>query len=293
MGWGAATAVFPTCPLCGADIQAGSPCAGCHAPAKVIESIEAREHPPRFLGVLGPSGVGKTVYLGMLLDLLSRGAGGLHGVAQGPFSLSLHRSLMVALERQRFPEKTPTEADRWQWVHCEVSRSEGRRETHFDIVTPDVAGEAVMAELERPRSHRTIRALITRCEGLVVLADILQILTNSQAQELFAMQLVSYLDSMRTVKGKRKIIVPVAIVFTKADLCEEQILDADSFAKANTPALWRLCQNRLEHFRFSCAGIAGSCGSLLDPGGREFVVPLRIEPRGIIEPFLWMMDRLR
>jgi hypothetical protein len=259
----------------------------------VIESIDAREEHPRFLGVLGPSGVGKTVYLGMLLDLLSRGAGGLNGVAQGPFSLSLHRSLMVALEHQRFPEKTPTEADRWQWVHCEVKRGEGRRETRFDIVTPDVAGEAVMAELERPRTHRTIRALITRCEGLVVLVDVLKVLSGSQSQELFAMQLVSYLDSLRTTKGKRKISIPVAIVFTKADMCEDAIVDPDTFAQANAPALWRLCQNRLEHFRFSCAGVAGSCGRLVDSDGRVSVVPLRIEPKGIIEPFLWLMERLR
>jgi hypothetical protein len=229
----------------------------------------------------------------MLLDLLSRGAGGLHGVAQGPFSLAVHRNLMLALERQRFPEKTPAEADRWQWVHCEVARGAGRRETRFDIVTPDVAGEAVMAELERPHSHRAIRALIARCEGLVVLADILQVLAGSQAQELFAMQLVSYLDSLRTVKGKRKVDVPVAVVFTKADLCEEAIADPEAFARANTPALWRLCSNRLEHVRFSCAGIAGSCGRLADEEGRTMVVPLRIEPRGIVEPFTWLMERLR
>ena len=33
-------------------------------PIKVMESIRVRPEPPRFVGVLGPSGVGKTVYLG-------------------------------------------------------------------------------------------------------------------------------------------------------------------------------------------------------------------------------------
>jgi hypothetical protein len=297
MFWDNPPAVVAHCPLCAAEIDPGIPCGHCHAPAKVIASIEAREQPPRFLGVLGPSGVGKTVYLGMLLDLLARGTAGLRGAAQGPFSLALHRNVMMALERQRFPEKTPVEADRWQWVHCEVARGTGRRETRFDIVTPDVAGEAVMAELERPHSHRAIRALIARCEALVVLADITEILAGSQSQELFAMQLVSYLDSLQPAKSrgksKRKLTVPVAVVFTKADLCEEPIPDPSAFARANTPALWRLCEDRLERFRFSCAGVAGSCGRLLDEDGRAAIVPLRIEPRGVVEPFVWLMDQVR
>jgi len=109
------------CPLCDGHLFEGDACGTCHAPAAVIESIIYRDTEPRFVGVLGPSGVGKTVYLGMLLELLSRGAGGLHGMAKGPFSLSLHKNLVLALERQRFPDKTPSEADRWDWVHCEVT----------------------------------------------------------------------------------------------------------------------------------------------------------------------------
>src|SRR5262249_41373671 len=136
------------CPLCGGCSRDGDPCGSCRLPFKVIESILNRPSPPRFLGVLGPSGVGKTVYLGMLLDLLARGSCGLHGLAQSPFTLSLHRGLVLAVERQRFPEKTPVESDRWDWVHCAIYA--GKSRTPYDIVTPDVAGEAVMGELENP-----------------------------------------------------------------------------------------------------------------------------------------------
>ena len=99
------------CPLCGGHTYEGEPCGSCFLPWKVIESIRLRPHPPRFVVVLGPTGVGKTVYLGMLLDLLSRGAGGLQGLSRSPFSLALHRNLILALERQRFPEKTPVETE--------------------------------------------------------------------------------------------------------------------------------------------------------------------------------------
>lgn len=278
------------CPLCDGHLFEGDPCGSCHAPATVIESIIYRESMPRFIGVLGPSGVGKTVYLGMLLDMLSRGFCGLHGMSKGPFSLALHRNLVLALERQRFPEKTPNEADRWDWVHCEVTA--GRRSPVVDIVTPDVAGEAVMGELETPKSNPTIRALIGRCSGLVVLADIVQIVQDGQGQELFAMQLVSYLDTLRPTRRRSKLDIPVAIVFTKADLYDGVVRDPESFARSNAPALWRLCDSRLKHYRFYCSGVAGATGRLIDRDGTETLVPLRVEPRGIVEPFAWLLNNL-
>src|SRR5579864_878264 len=264
---------FLACPLCGSPCYEAEPCSQCHAPSEVIGSIIARDRVPRFVGVLGPSNVGKTVFIGMLLDLLSRGAAGLRGVPHGAFSLELHRNVILALERQRFPAKPPSEPDRWQWVHCEVSA--GKRGAECEIVTPDVAGEVVAAELANPKSQQTVRALIGRCTALVVLADTLQVVAGGQDQELFSMQLISYLDSMRPSKRRAKIEVPVALVFTKADLCEEPIVDPAAFAHANAPRLWRLCEARLARYRFFASGVAGSAAKLTDHEGRESLVPLR------------------
>jgi hypothetical protein len=275
------------CPLCGGPVWS-QPCGRCYAPSEVISSILGRTPRPRYVGVLGPSGVGKTVYLGILLDLLSRGAGGLHGMARGPFSLTLQRQVMLSLERQRFPDKTPVEPDRWHWVHCEVSR--GRKAGAFDLVTPDVAGEAVAAELETPGTNPTVRALIARCAGLTVLVDTMAVIARGQGQEIFAMQLVSYLEALHGSRS-RKLEIPVALVFTKADLCEEAIDDPNAFAESHASALWRMCQARLRHFRFFRSSVAGSCGHLIDRGV-ETLVPLRIEARGVIEPFAWLSDRL-
>jgi hypothetical protein len=280
-----------SCPLCDSHVYQGDPCGSCYAPASVIESIITSERAPRFIGVLGPTGVGKTVYLGMLLDMLARGAGGLHGMARGPFSLSLHRNLILALENQRFPDKTPNEPDHWQWVHCEVTA--GRKGRIFDIVTPDVAGEAVQAELENPKSNKVIRALIGKCSALVVLIDTLGVIGEGQGQELFAMQLVSYLESLHMVRRSRKVEIPVALVFTKADLCEDAIDNPAEFARANAPSLFRLCESRLRNYRFYCSAVAGSTAKLVDSHGGETLVPLRIEPRGIIEPFAWLMNEVR
>jgi hypothetical protein len=257
----------------------------------VIESIVSRPTASRFVGVLGPAGVGKTVYLGMLLDLLARGTCGLHGMAQSPFTLSLHRNLIVALERQRFPEKTPVESDRWDWAHCAIYAGKGK--TAYDVVTPDVAGEAVMGELENPGTYKTITALISRCAGLVVLVDVVGLIGEGQAQELFAVQLISYLDALKPRKTGRKIDAPVAIVFTKTDLWDEWILDPEKFAAANASALYNQCRARLERYSFFFSGIAGATSRLRDNDGQEMIVPLRIEPRGIAEPFAWMISQLR
>jgi hypothetical protein len=242
------------------------------------------------VGVLGPRAVGKPVFLGMLQDLLARGVGGLRGVAQSPFTLTLHRNLILALERQRFPEKTPVEYDRWNWVHCEVYGNKNKGP--YDIVTPDVAGEAVIAELDTPGTHKTIRALISQCAGLVVLIDVIDVIAAGHGQELFAMQLISYLDTLRPRRRNRKIDIPVAIVFTKTDLCDEWIRDPEAFARANVAELHGQCQARLAHYSFYFSGVAGSTARLVDRGSQEMLVPLRVEPRGVIEPFAWMVKEL-
>ncbi len=282
------------CPLCDSPIYNSEPCGHCLAPWEVIRSIAARGASTRFIGVLGPSNVGKTVYLGMLLDLLSRGSGGLHGVARGAFTTELHRGTITALERQRFPGKTPSEPDRWQWAHCQVESVKGGR--GCDIITPDVAGEVVAAELASPGTYPTVRALIGRCAGLVVLVDVAQVIADGRSQELFAMQLVTYLDGLRPARRGGKLDVPVALVFTKADLCDDGPVgdaDADAFARSNAPGLWRLCQARLSRHQFFTSAVAGSVATLVDRDGSERLVPLRIEPRGVVEPLAWLLERIR
>ena len=106
------------------------------------------------------------------------------------------------------------------------------------------------------------------------------------------MQLGSYLDTLKPRKRQRKIDIPVAIVFTKTDLCEEWIRDPEAFAKANLAALYGQCRTRLERFAFYFSGVAGATGRLIDRMGKDMLVPLRIEPRGVVEPFAWMVKQL-
>ena len=85
----------------------------------------------------------------------------------------------------------------------------------------------------------------------------------------------------------------MAVVFTKADLYDGVVNDAAGFARANAPALWRLCESRLKSVKFYCSGVAGATGRLIDRDGFETLIPLRVEPRGIVEPFSWLMSKIR
>ena len=107
------------------------------------------------------------------------------------------------------------------------------------------------------------------------------------------MQLITYLDSIHPQRRGRRTALPVALVFTKADLCEDAIQNPAQFARANAPGLARLCETRLRNYQFYCSAVAGSTAKLVDSYGSERLVPLRVEPRGIIEPFGWLMTQLR
>ena len=240
--------------------------------------------------VLGPTGVGKTVYLGMLLDLLSRGVGGLQGLSRSPYSLTLHRNLILALQRQRFPEKTPLETDRWNWLHCEILGPRGKGAA--DIVTPDVAGEAVMSEMENPGTNKTIRALISRCAGMVVLVDLVEVVADGQSQELFAMQLISYLDALRREGRSRASWRCQWPLYSPRLISSRNGSAIPSCSRGNVSSLHAQCQARLEQCSFYCSGVAGSSAKLVDDSGQESLVPLRVEPRGIVEPFAWMVSKL-
>ena len=72
-------------------------CRHCRAPLALAFEAEIRQAALHMLAVIGPSTCGKTVYLGMLTDLLSRQRGKLQVLARGAFSVSLQQQILSAL----------------------------------------------------------------------------------------------------------------------------------------------------------------------------------------------------
>ena len=260
---------------------------------EVSLAVAERGAPPRFLSILGPSGAGKTVYLGLLLDMLTKGSRGLRGVPNGPFSLAIQQETVRALQNHRFPEKTRAESDDWRWVHCEVAPA-NRPKRITDIVTPDLAGEAIALEVEHANTHPIIRSVISQSQGLILLFDSQRARDNGRDEDFFAMKLMSYLANVfgnGSPPKWRKIKVPIAVVFTKADTCPEAEEDPQGFAAATMPGLVQACSRHFAKHRFSAASIVGSYAMATDSYGRRSHMPLHVEPHGLLEPLEWMIGQ--
>ncbi len=285
-------AVPVPCYICGE----GNPfdnemCHLCNAPMGLAHQAESQKCPPRLMGVIGSSGVGKTVYLGMLLDMLARQPSRLQMLARGAFSLTLPQTTAAALSQGEFPAKTPSEPDRWNWVHCQV-RSPQQRQP-LELIMPDMAGESLFEEVDHPHSYKVIRMLLSKCSGVILLIDSLRLHTGTLNQDYFCMKLLTYVTELEHHDVKRSCAqLPLGIVFSKADECEECFHDPSGYAKAHAPGLWQQCQDRFKTHRFFAAGVAGSCASRVDRHQR-IRVPLRVEPRGIIEPFEWLIGHMK
>jgi hypothetical protein len=115
--------------------------------------------------------------------------------------------------------------------------------------------------------------------------------SGNSDEDFHIMKLVSYLCELSTDKNTGWRNRPIALVFTKADQCEHCFDDPVAFARRHTPGLVQQCNERLKRHQFFAVGVAGAVGVYNEPGGRVHV-PLRIEPRGIVDPFRWLLTEL-
>ena len=265
-------------------------CRHCQAPMALSHQAASTNLHPSLIAVLGTSGAGKTVYLGMLIDILSRPNHSLQLLARGAFSISLQEHTVAALQRCVFPEKTPSEPDSWNWVHCQI-----RRESHRDpveLIVPDVAGEALVEEIDHPGTYPVIQALLKKCRGAILLVDAARMNEGSKDQNFFAMKMLNYLSELHDIPREGWAHRPIAQVLTKADQCELCFDDPDKFTSEHSPSMWQLSQERFHNYRTFAASVAGSCFRRQLSKAEQLHVPSRIEPRGIIEPFEWLVSQV-
>jgi hypothetical protein len=265
-------------------------CRHCLAPMALSHQANSQKVRPRMLAAIGASGVGKTVYLGMLMDMLSRQSDRLQMLARGAFSITLQQTTAAALARNEFPAKTPNDPDRWNWVHSQIRSPKHRKSV--DLVMPDMAGDALLEEVDHPHTYKIISSLLSKCSGALLFVDTVKLRNGTFEQDYFAMKVLSYLMDLDDHPKHGWAQRPVALVFSKADECEECFTDPAAFAAAHAGGLWQHCHERFRKIKYFASGVAGGCAYRERDGGRVRV-PLRIEPRGIIEPFEWLIDQLQ
>jgi hypothetical protein len=280
-----------SCHICEAENTNNAEyCHLCMAPMALAHQVIMQNVKPQMVAVMGASGVGKTVYLGMLMDMLSRGLDKIHLLARGAFSITLQQITISALARCSFPRKTPNEPDHWNWVHCQIQRPGSKG--HTELLMPDMAGEAMLEEVEHPHSYRIISQLLKKSAGAMILIDGSQLKEGGPEQDFFCMKMLSYLNELDTDRLQCWSKRPVALILTKADCCEECRDDPEEFAKTHAKGLWQFCRERFKNYRFFAVSVTGNCLACdtLTEGRIQF--PLRIEPHGIVEPFQWMLEQI-
>ncbi|MEX2187353.1 MAG: hypothetical protein WD875_11180 [Pirellulales bacterium] len=266
-------------------------CRYCYAPLALAHQANCQKIRPSMIATIGASGVGKTVYLGMLMDMLSRRTSRTQMLARGAFSITLQQTTIAALSKCEFPEKTANEPDRWNWVHSQVRSQEQRRAT--ELIMPDMAGEAILEEMNHPFTYRVIRSLLSKSAGIIILVDASTIERGRGDQDYFTMKLLTYLSELDPGAKNGSRSRPVSIVFSKADMCTLSSADPEKFARERATGLWQHCRERFPKHRFFAAAVAGACGVREKFGIGEVQAPLRIEPRGIVEPFEWLLGQMK
>jgi hypothetical protein len=268
-------------------------CSNCQAPTSLSRIVADRGAPAQFISVLGASGAGKTVYLGMLLDMLTKGTDTIQGLPNNSLSVAVQEHTIGALERRRFPDKTPNDVDQWKWLHCEISVGK-KKGTFFDIISPDFAGEAIAFELDHPGTFPVVGHVVRKSHGIVMLIDSIRVCQAGRGEDFFAMKMVSFIQNTHgngSAHSTKKSRLPLAVILTKCDSCPDAVHDPAGFAAANMPGFERYLDRHFAMYQFFAASVVGSIGTLVDRAGRVEQIPFHVSPHGIVEPIEWIVKQ--
>ncbi len=268
-------------------------CNKCQMPVSLSQSVAAQGGGHTFISILGASNAGKTVYLGLLLDILSKGPADFKGIAASAFAVELQEYVVNELERRSFPEKTPSEADAWQWMHYKLKIKEKKSTRTAHLISPDFAGEAIATEISRPGIYPAVAHVVSRSSGLLILCDSVRVRDHGASEDLFAMKLATYIAERHELYGEKcgkgGKGPSLAVVFTKCDACPEAVKSPNDFAANNTPRLHDFCLQTFGRIEFFAAGVTGSTGVITDTRGGQTCVPFHIQPHGVLEPLRWVL----
>ncbi|MFT4570504.1 MAG: ribosomal protein L40E [Hyphomicrobiaceae bacterium] len=306
MAWGDQSADFAgfddvnsehaSCLICDADNPSEAVvCKQCSAPMALTKDSVGQGRDPRIVSIVGESNVGKTVYLGFLLDMLSQRAGGFEAIPKGAYSIDLQQNVIANMSKRRFPGKTAMEPNQWYWTYYQVRRM-GKRSKWFDLVMPDIAGEALAAEVDTPHTFPVIEQVLGKSAGTMMLLDAALAGNGQSRPDFFAMKMMSYIDTMFADSRSGKLKKPVAVVLCKSDHCPESFDNPRRFVEANLNRLWNLCESRFEKVEYFACSAVGSLGYATAQEGEspDFVqpIPLHTSLQGILEPFTWLVDQI-
>ena len=153
-----------------------------------------------------------------------------------------------------------------------------------------MAFEDLPALLERVLDR--LSSILKSDRAAILLVDAAMAAAGSPQPDFFALKLMSYLDGVLTAQGGERMDTPVAVILSKADYCPECFDDPHAFTETNLNRLWNICHSRFKNFEFFPTSVVGALGYGSDEAENVIPYPLHIAPRGVIEPFEWILRNL-
>ena len=197
-------------------------CPVCHNP---LPLADYGKYPVLFIGIVGITKCGKSVFLHQLLNNLGDFLGNT-GFVLGTTNLNdLHRQNEFVEQDQPLPNATDTSVMR-RPLAVTLKQRNGKK--GVTLVFYDIAGEnCVQSPMESPDQKARREALsehIKMCNALMLLIDpkqiaALSVATDSAAKERIE-RIQNVIDAVNNLKLNGWRNVPVSIVITKSDLLE-------------------------------------------------------------------------
>lgn len=277
------------CYLCGEDNGFDwVRCRHCQAPLSLAQSAQKRRE-IMLVTALGSPSCGKTSLLGVLMEMLARPGRELQLRVCNSSSLSLQEAVMVPLSQGRFPSSTVQDPEQWNWVHCELKK--GKR-SPADFAVADMAASCFVEEWERPGRHAVVRDSLKQSNALLLLLDAMRLAEGDRQEEFTALKALSYLCELDGHRRRGWPGRPVAIVLTKVDQVPAAAESPERFVADVIPQFWDLCTERLYRQKVFATSVTANVASRGTDGADDIEVPTRIEPKGVLAPFQWILSNL-
>lgn len=263
--------------------------------------IQVRERHPISLSIalIGPSGMGKTVYLTLVFYELESGTiSGLTFAPAGQKTTERVANDIAALKSYQFPPKTSYEEQNQYDAVATYKRVLFPQRYRIQIT--DYAGERLneFNPYSEQWLHRTdYFGYVVSADAVLFMIDCTTLLadkpeTISQYETLFVTTLhrlieISHRDSDPTESFK----TPVGLIFSKSDILQKFVTEErneDMLKKIIVDKLDHfisVCRNRCRNFQFFFVSSLGH----IPPD--DTTPPNVIEPDKILDPILWILGK--
>ncbi len=254
----------------------------------VHSTVSALSKYPSSLQILliGPPGVGKTVFLTVLFRQLETGKVG--NLIFAPFgdntALRVARNFALLASRMFPPPTTPGQLESYE----AVARFGGPFGRHYRIQVFDSAGEHLAGIAEWHLNEPALLRLILHGDAVIMMVDCERILCASgpSLAQLEA-SLITTLNAMiekRTENPTLPFAVPVALVFSKADVLEAKAQGtSEGVVLRRFDNLIAVASRRCRRFRYFFVS------SLGETPGDDGAPPEVLQPVKVTDPLMWIL----